>query len=576
MLLQGNVRPRIRIYDLANLDVFFGEIIELTTTEFNASPDAQAYVSRGLLTQIPIGTPTPNIVPVSDVDPRTFNVRPGTIGLLQLDPSLQLMVQNNDFFWAQDPHFVDNPDRTLTFAAGSLVFQNIAYALSASSTAAATADSYLVALLNSTNQTMTVRFETIPYSKVDGELLIGSYDYVDKELFVFKGISQEAEDIAFIPTGTNFTSLTVQAALEELSGWLSGSTFPENVSFLMAATKGFGVTAPSGQISFSAGNGSINMVTGLGANNIFMSSTNVQIVGQTNSIDMSDGSGNLSVQAGANKSFKLRTVGSGGIDFDPGNGLIRFMGGGFVSTFITLDRSTPGALKILFPSATDALTLVPNNGFLVDATAASGSTTIELKTSGGVIDLTSLLGAVRVKVDSALVVQNGAGSQTHLIIDGNTTPGTTLIDAGANSLTIGNAVNAGQIEILTAGQSIILDPGNGNIVMATDPGGSVNITTTRTVITSSIREAVNAIADLPAGGSIGSAATTVDIRSAFTINQTTAGQTITLPNPTVTTGGLRVIVMNIGTEAFLFYGQNTAIGDGAQVMWNGTAWSAIH
>ena len=45
------------------------------------------------------------------------------------------------------------------------------------------------------------------------------------------------------------------------------------------------------------------------------------------------------------------------------------------------------------------------------------------------------------------------------------------------------------------------------------------------------------ISDLPSGGSIGTAAATVDMYSTIFLNQTTTGQTITLPTPTVTTAG---------------------------------------
>ena len=44
-----------------------------------------------------------------------------------------------------------------------------------------------------------------------------------------------------------------------------------------------------------------------------------------------------------------------------------------------------------------------------------------------------------------------------------------------------------------------------------------------------------AIPNLPTGGSIGTAATTVDIKTTFDINQTTADQTLTIPTPTSTT-----------------------------------------
>lgn len=81
-----------------------------------------------------------------------------------------------------------------------------------------------------------------------------------------------------------------------------------------------------------------------------------------------------------------------------------------------------------------------------------------------------------------------------------------------------------------------------------------------------------AIADLPAGGNIGTAATTVDIASSFNINQTTAGQTITLPNPTDTTAGRTVIIANVGSVAFTLITASLSTNEAATMLWNGTTW----
>lgn len=55
------------------------------------------------------------------------------------------------------------------------------------------------------------------------------------------------------------------------------------------------------------------------------------------------------------------------------------------------------------------------------------------------------------------------------------------------------------------------------------------------------------VANLAAGGAIGTAAATVDIKTAFNINQTTANQTLTLPVPTNTTPGRIIYINSIGT-----------------------------
>ena len=58
------------------------------------------------------------------------------------------------------------------------------------------------------------------------------------------------------------------------------------------------------------------------------------------------------------------------------------------------------------------------------------------------------------------------------------------------------------------------------------------------------------IADLPAGGTIGVAASTVDIGTAFHVNQTTANQTVLLPSPTISQNGYIAFVVNTGTASF--------------------------
>ena len=66
------------------------------------------------------------------------------------------------------------------------------------------------------------------------------------------------------------------------------------------------------------------------------------------------------------------------------------------------------------------------------------------------------------------------------------------------------------------------------------------------------------IANLPTGGSIGLASATVDIFEWFNIAQTTAGQTVTLPTPTLTTNQKIVYVANTGTASFTMYGSTLA------------------
>jgi hypothetical protein len=92
-------------------------------------------------------------------------------------------------------------------------------------------------------------------------------------------------------------------------------------------------------------------------------------------------------------------------------------------------------------------------------------------------------------------------------------------------------------------------------------------------IQDSLRILPQAIANLATGGAIGTAATTVDVCSNFSINQTTAGQTITLPAPTNSGAGLSVTVGNVGTVSFTMLGTTVLIGSYLSAQWSGTAWT---
>lgn len=99
-----------------------------------------------------------------------------------------------------------------------------------------------------------------------------------------------------------------------------------------------------------------------------------------------------------------------------------------------------------------------------------------------------------------------------------------------------------------------------------------------------------AIANLATGGVIGTAVATVDIFEKFNLNQTTAGQSVTLPIPSIATNNKIVYLANVGTVSVIMYGStlepNTVIpiiydtvkgwmrtnsGTGASVMIGATA-----
>jgi len=79
------------------------------------------------------------------------------------------------------------------------------------------------------------------------------------------------------------------------------------------------------------------------------------------------------------------------------------------------------------------------------------------------------------------------------------------------------------------------------------------------------------LGDFPAGGSIGLASATVDQYTSITINQTSFGQTLTIPTPTITSEARYFFIQNSGTEAFQLLGQPINIGVSSLLFWNVTA-----
>jgi hypothetical protein len=88
----------------------------------------------------------------------------------------------------------------------------------------------------------------------------------------------------------------------------------------------------------------------------------------------------------------------------------------------------------------------------------------------------------------------------------------------------------------------------------------------------SVLYGTSTIANLSGGGAIGTAVTTVDVLTVFAVNQTTSGQTLSLPTPTTATAGRVAIVSNSGTTSFTLHGLVIGAGQQAQYIYSGTAW----
>lgn len=99
----------------------------------------------------------------------------------------------------------------------------------------------------------------------------------------------------------------------------------------------------------------------------------------------------------------------------------------------------------------------------------------------------------------------------------------------------------------------------------TDPGATLH-NNGSTIIT------VRNISNKATGGDIETAANSVNIGTVFDVNQTTAGQTLTLPWPFPATAGRMVKVYNTGTTSFTMYTITIEPSKFSEYLWTGSAW----
>jgi lysophospholipase L1-like esterase len=86
-------------------------------------------------------------------------------------------------------------------------------------------------------------------------------------------------------------------------------------------------------------------------------------------------------------------------------------------------------------------------------------------------------------------------------------------------------------------------------------------------------QSVITIPDKPSGGSIGTAASTVDIGSAFELQQSTASQTLSIPNPSNTSIRKIIYINNTGVTLTLSPGGVLLNHTGVVLKWDGTQWA---
>jgi hypothetical protein len=83
------------------------------------------------------------------------------------------------------------------------------------------------------------------------------------------------------------------------------------------------------------------------------------------------------------------------------------------------------------------------------------------------------------------------------------------------------------------------------------------------------------LTNFPVNAVLGTALATVDIVGLAIVPQTTAGVSVTLPAPTVTTPGRRFTVANTGSQALTVQGLSIVGGTAALFLWQGNAWISV-
>jgi len=153
----------------------------------------------------------------------------------------------------------------------------------------------------------------------------------------------------------------------------------------------------------------------------------------------------------------------------------------------------------------------------------------------------------------------GTNDNTTLVLETNNTPRLTV--TGSGGATFSGTLTVSGLSTASAGLTIST--------------GSTFTNASSTLLTAVAVSNLASGGNIPSGGSGSTgASTTVDVASSFTINQTTASQTITLPDPTVATAGRIVYVSNIGSQNFTMYGVVIAPNNTSSFYYNGTQWTS--
>ncbi len=338
-----------------------------------------------------------------------------------------------------------------------------------------------------------------------------------------------------------------------------GSSTSTSTTTLQGGTGGVNVGTGGIANTVQIGNatGAVAQTINIG-NNATLSSTSTVVIGSTIA-------GNITLQSAATISIGNNanaqtlnignTTGATALNLRAGTG--NFTLDGVAGTTYTLGTSTTtGTITIGGTAQTGNLTLGSSSGSnSVLIGNGAGATTVNISNSntGGAVNI----GA---GFTTGTITIGGTGAQTGTISIGTGTGAQSLNfgtgGTGAKTVTIGSTASTGTTTIQAGSGGIVLGSGAGQGQL-TNHGSTINSTL--------------ALSNFAGGGSIGTAATTVDIYTSISVAQTTAGQTLTLPTPTTnTTYGRLLYISNIGTTSFTLLGSAVSVGQSATVIWSNT------
>ncbi len=291
-------------------------------------------------------------------------------------------------------------------------------------------------------------------------------------------------------------------------------------------------------------------------------------IGTTNTSGITLGV-NTTVAANQNLAF---ASGNGSFDQSASTGTFK-TGTGAVS--LNGDTTVASGKGLTVTNGTTNLTGTTN----INTTGSAGTTIGSA--SGGAVSITANAASSFTTTSGSLTLQ-GSGGTVLTTAAGTTSSGLTLSTGNASSGASGNitldvgtaTTTTGAIAIGTVNaSSVTIGSSTGSVIVQNGLTSGVSAGTGTFTNNGSTKNTSLALGDL-AAGSIGSAATTVDTYTSFTISPSASGRTYTIPAPTDGAAGRIIYISNINaTNSFIVNGTTLNAHSSATLVYDGSGWN---